>query len=55
MRRRAVVFAVPMIIAMVAARELVPTMRAVDFLGVFAAGAVVGATLVGLIQALRAR
>ena len=53
--RRAVVFAVPMIIALATARQVTPTVRAVDFLLVFAAGAVFGVTLVGLVRALRAR
>jgi len=54
-RRRAAIFAVPMIIALAAARQVAPTVRTVDFLLIFAAGAVFGVTLVGLIRALRAR
>jgi len=53
-RRRAAIYVVPMIIALVAARRLVPHIRPVDFLLVFAAGAVFGVTLLGIIQALRA-
>jgi hypothetical protein len=54
-RRRAVVFAIPMIIALAAGRQVVPHVRTVDFLLIFAAGAVFGVTLVGVIRALRAR
>jgi len=54
-RRRVVVFAIPMIIALAAGRQVVPHVRAVDFLLIFAAGALFGVTLVGVIQALRAR
>ena len=53
-RRRAAIYVVPMIIALVAARRLVPHIQPVDFLLVFAAGAVFGVTLLGIIQALRA-
>jgi hypothetical protein len=53
-RRRAAVFAVPMIIALVTARQVAPAVRTVDFLLIFAAGAVFGVTLVGIIRALRA-
>lgn len=54
-RRRAVVFAIPMIIALAAGRQVAPHVRTVDVLLIFAAGAVFGVTLVGVIQALRAR
>ena len=54
-RRRAAVFAIPMIIALAAGRQVAPHVRAVDFLLIFAAGALFGVTLVGVIQALRAR
>ena len=54
-RRRAVVFAVPMIIALAAVQQVAPTVRTVDFLLIFVAGAAFGVTLVGLIQTLRAR
>ena len=54
-RARTVVLAVPMIIALVAGRQVAPHVRAVDFLVIFAAGAVFGVTLVGLLRALRAR
>jgi hypothetical protein len=52
-RLRAVIYAIPMIIALVAARRLVPDIRTVDFLLVFGAGTVFGCTLLGLIQVLR--
>ncbi len=54
-RRRALVFAGPMIITLAAAPRMVGSIRTVDFLLVFAAGAVFGLTLLGFIQALRAR
>ncbi|HEX7078365.1 MAG TPA: hypothetical protein VF363_08085 [Candidatus Eisenbacteria bacterium] len=54
-RGRAGIFAIPMILAFVAARHAAPSIRTVDFLVVFAAGAVFGATLFGLIRAIRAR
>jgi hypothetical protein len=44
-----------MIIALAAGRQVVPHVRTVDFLLIFAAGAVFGVTLVGVIRALRAR
>jgi hypothetical protein len=53
-RRRAVIYMIPMIIALVLARRLVQDIRLGDFVLVFAAGAVFGVTLLGLIQALRA-
>lgn len=54
-RRRASVFAIPMIAALVAARRLVQDIPTADFFLVFAAGAVFGVTLLGLIQILRPR
>jgi hypothetical protein len=54
-RRHAAVFVVPLIVGLVSAQRLVPHMRTVDFLTLFASGALFGVGLMGLIQALRAR
>jgi hypothetical protein len=54
-RRHAAVFVVPLIIGLVSAQRLVPHMRAVDLLTLFASGALFGVGLMGLIQALRAK
>jgi len=54
-RRRAIVFVVPLIIALVAVRHVAEDMRTVDFLQVFAGGAIFGVGLMGLIQVLRGR
>lgn len=52
-RRRAAVFAVPMVIVFVAAQRVGHAMRTVDFLTVFAAGMIFGITLAGVIRSLR--
>ena len=52
-RRRAAVFVVPLIIGFVSAHRLLSHMRAVDFLTLFASGALFGVGLMGLIQGLR--
>lgn len=54
-RRHAAVFVVPLIIGVVSAQRLIPHMRTVDFLTLFASGALFGVGLIGLIQALRAQ
>ena len=54
-RRRAAVFAAPMIVGLVAAQRAAPHVRTVDFLLLFASGVVFGVSLMGLIQMLRAR
>jgi hypothetical protein len=54
-RRRAIVFAIPLIIALVASQRIAASMRTVDFLQVFASGALFGVGLTGLIQVLRGR
>ena len=54
-RRRAAVYAVPMIIALIGVHSVVQHIRTVDFVLVFAAGAIFGVTLVGVIRALRGR
>jgi hypothetical protein len=53
-RRRAAVFAAPLILTLVMAQRAAPRVRAVDFLLVFASGVIFGVTLMGLIQFLRA-
>jgi hypothetical protein len=53
-RRRAVVFAVPMIVGLVTAQRAAPHVRTVDFLLLFASGVLFGVSLMGLIQMIRA-
>ena len=53
-RRRAAVFAVPMVLALAMAQRATPHVRAVDFLILFASGVFFGVSLMGLIQHLRA-
>jgi hypothetical protein len=53
-RRRVAVFAIPLIITLVAARQAAPRVRAVDFLLLFASGVIFGVTLMGLIQTWKA-
>jgi len=52
-RRHAAVFAIPMIIGLVTAQRAAPHVRTVDFLLLFASGAIFGVSLMGLIQAWR--
>jgi hypothetical protein len=52
-RRRAAIFAAPMIVGLVAARRAAPHVRLVDFLLLFASGVIFGISLMGLVQALR--
>jgi hypothetical protein len=52
-RRRAAVFAVLMIVGLVSAQRAVSHVRSVDVLLLFAAGALFGVSLMGLIQVLR--
>jgi len=54
-RRRLAVFAVPMVIGLVAAQRAAPHVRAVDFVLLFASGVIFGVSLMGLIQVWRAR
>jgi hypothetical protein len=54
-RRHAAVFAVPMIIGLVTAQRAAPHVRSVDFLLLFASGALFGISLMGLIQIWRSR
>jgi hypothetical protein len=52
-KARFVVYVLPMIVALVAARQLASSLRPVDFLSAFAAGAIFGVSLVSLIRVLR--
>ena len=52
-RRRTVVFIVPLVIALTAASRMGRDIRTVDFLQIFAAGALTGVSLMGLIATLR--
>lgn len=52
-RRHAAIFVVPLIIAFVAASRIGGEIRTVDFLQIFAAGAITGVSLMGLIQVLK--
>ena len=54
-RGRAVVFVIPMIVGIVAARAAERHVRLGDFLLLFAAGAVFGVSLMGLVSLLRGR
>ena len=54
-RRRLLVFAVPMIIGLVAAQRAAPHVRSVDFLLLFASGVIFGVSLMGFIQVWKAR
>lgn len=54
-RRHAAVFSIPMIIGLVTAQRAAPHVRAVDFILLFASGAIFGVSLMGLIQAWRSK
>jgi hypothetical protein len=54
-RRRAVVFVVPLILALVGIRRVSDSVRTVDLLQILAAGMLIGITLVGIIQMLKTR
>ena len=54
-RRRFAVFAVPMIIGLIAAQRAAPRVRAVDFILLFASGVAFGVSLMGFIQMWRGR
>ncbi len=53
--RRAVVFVVPLLIALVSTFRIAEDVRAVDFLQILACGAIIGVSLAGLIDILRGR
>jgi hypothetical protein len=52
-RRRAAVFAVPMIVGLVTAQRAAPHVRTVDFLLLFASGVLFGVSLMALVQQVR--
>ena len=52
-RRRGMVFAVPMLVGLVTAQRAAPHVRTVDFLLLFASGVLFGVGLVSLIHFLR--
>ncbi len=54
-RRRAAMFAVLMIVALVGAQRAIPHVRTVDVVLLFASGVLFGVSLMRLIEALRAR
>ena len=54
-RRRFAVFAVPMIIGLIAAQRAAPRVRAVDFILLFASGVTFGVSLMGFIQMWKGR
>jgi hypothetical protein len=54
-RRHFAVFAAPMLVGLIAAQRAAPRVRSVDFVLIFAAGVVFGVSLMGLIQAWKAR
>jgi hypothetical protein len=54
-RRRLAVFAGPLVIGLVSAARAAPHVRAVDFLLIFASGAILGVSLMGLIQVWKGR
>ena len=54
-RRQLTVFLAPMLVGLIAAQKAAPHVRSVDFVMIFAAGLVFGVSLMGLIQAWKAR
>lgn len=54
-RRRAVVFVVPVILALVSIRHVSDDVRTVDLLQILAAGMLIGITLAGIIQMVKTR
>lgn len=52
-RRRAAVFAAPMLVALVSAMRAAPHVRTVDFVLLFASGVLFGVSLMGIIQLFR--
>lgn len=52
-RRRAAVFAVPMVLGLVMAQRAAPHVRTVDFIVLLASGILFGVSLAGLVQFLR--
>ena len=54
-RRHFGVFVAPMLVGLIAAQKAAPRVRSVDFVLIFAAGLVFGVSLMGLIEAWKAR
>jgi len=54
-RRQLWIFAGPMIVGLVSAQRAAPHVRTVDFLLLFASGVIFGVSLMGMIQAWKAR
>ena len=54
-RRHAAVFAVPMIVGLVAVQRAAPHVRTVDFVLIFASGVLFGVGFMGVIQMFRSR
>ena len=54
-RRQVTVFLAPMLVGLIAAQKAAPRVRSVDFVLIFAAGVVFGVSLMGMIQAWKAR
>ena len=52
-RRRAAVFAAPMLVGLVSAMRAAPHVRTVDFVLLFASGVLFGVSLMGIIQRFR--
>lgn len=54
-RRRAVVFVIPLILALVVGRRVSENVRTVDYLTILAIGMIIGVSLVSLIQMLKTK
>jgi uncharacterized membrane protein YcaP (DUF421 family) len=54
-RRRAVVFVIPIIIALVAGRRAAENVRTVDYVQILAVGIIIGVSLTSLIHVLKTR
>jgi uncharacterized membrane protein YcaP (DUF421 family) len=54
-RRRAVVFVIPLILALVAGRRVSENVRTVDYLTILGVGMVIGVSLVGLFQSMKTK
>ena len=54
-RRRAVVFVIPLILALVIGRRVAENVRTVDYLTILAIGMIIGVSLVSLIQMLKTK
>ncbi len=54
-RRRAAVFVVPLILAIIMTQRIAENVRTVDFLQIFACGMIVGLSLAGIIRMLKTK